>query len=690
MLLSFAITSVLFTQATSFVGRQSNSIYSLTKYHHIQPIQVDDEFSKNVFDDYLEALDPGGYYFLASDVESLQSFSTTIDDEIKASTSSFFEKTIVLFKTRLLAVDSLLRSLEKEKFDFNKEEVLSFAEQDYPDYVQNYAELKERWRKWIKYISLDDLFTGNYFGNPLEETLSSLASKTNEAVAEAFDYCYYEIKGFVQHPAGIEAYMATYYLDAIATQFDPHTSYFSDIQRQDFVEDLSGENLVYGFSVEENENGQVVISSLIPGSPAWNCNELNKGDQVLSIHFADGLALNLDTADIDDMTLLFDNTKAKSLELEVRKVNGEENTIKLTKGKVYVEEEVIKNFILEGEKRVGYITLPDFYTDWDSKTALGCANDVAKTIVKLQKEQINGLILDLRNNGGGSMTEAIDLAGIFIDWGPLTITKERKVEPASIKDMNKGSIYNGPLVILVNGLSASASELLTAALQDYNRAIVVGSPTYGKATSQVILPLDPSYMYGITDPSKADPSFGYLKITTGQLYRITNSTHQRTGVIPHVVLPDIYDIYDYKESSYPNSLKPDSIVKKVYYTPFAAWPSQLFEENQTRINQLQHFVRINHVIDSLQKVWEQDDIIPLSLSKYLAEEIAFDRVLDELDSLEWNTESPYTVRNNLFDQEIINMDSYRRDLNEEYSKTVLEDVYLHEAYLVMLNYLKNQ
>lgn len=615
-------------------------------------------------------------------------YDTLIDDQIQSKTSAFFDKSAEIFRVRLNAADSILHVLQAEEFDFTKDEVLSYATEDYPDYVDNYTQLKERWRKWIKYSTLDELFLNDYFNDPLEETTVNLLTKMDQAKKEAFEYEYYNIKSFLAHPAGFSKYLATFYLDAIATNFDPHTSYFSDVERENFVEELSKENLVFGISVEEDEKGIIRISAIVPGSPAWNSNQINKGDQVLSMSLSDGQHLEMTTAGIDEITLMFANTNAQELTIELRKGNGEELTVQLVKGEVYIEDDVIKNLILTGEKKIGYITLPDFYTDWDGATGLGCANDIAKTIVKLQKENIEGLILDLRYNGGGSLKEAIDLAGIFIDWGPLAISRDRLGEATSIKDMNKGAIYLGPLVILVNGLSASASEIFAAAMQDYNRAIIAGSPTYGKSSSQVILPLDPEYKYGYTDMNSVDPMYGYLKITTDKFYRITTKTHQRSGVIPNVLMPDIYDIYDYKESSYSNALSEDVVDKKVYYTAFENFPESVFEQSRNRIENNSNFLRMRFLIDSLLSREENDKVISLKIEKFQENERKISTILDELLRLETALNFAYKATNNLYDQEILKMDAYRNALNEEYLKTVESDIYINEAYLVLTDYLK--
>ena len=676
-----------FAQPTSICGKQSNAIWNLVQKYHYAPRALNDELSVEIFDNFINFIDPAGYYFLQSDIDELTTYKTTIDDEIKAKTSVFFSRTAAIFEMRLKGLDSLILVIESGSIDLKKDEVLSYAEADFPDYVSNYKELQERWRKWLKYSTLEELFYSDLFDDALNETIPNLIAKTDLAKKEVIAYERFEIKSWLQHPAGYLNYIATYYLDAIATIFDPHTTYFSNIEKENFESDLSKENLVFGISVEADDKGVMRISSLMPGSPAWNSNELNTGDEILMLELNDGQKLDMTTAQIGDVTLMFKNSTATKLTLTIRKISGQESKVMIEKGEVYIEEDVIKNVILTGEKKIGYITLPDFYTEWDGDGGLGCANDVAKIIVKLQKENIDGLILDLRNNGGGSLREAIDLAGIFIDWGPLSISQDKFSEASSIKDMNKGAIYTGPLVILVNGLSASASELFAAAMQDYNRAIIVGSPTYGKASGQIVLPVDPDYILGYTAEKDVDESFGFLKVTTKKFFRITNSSHQKTGVIPTILLPDLYDIYEYKESTYSNALSSDSIVKKVYYTPFAAFPTSLASNSKTRVDVHVNFIELRRLVDSLNVANESDEILPLEIGAYQRAEIIYDQMLERLFGLELQKTIAFKAINNQYDMEILKMNAYRRELNAEYLEEIEEDIYIDEAYHVLLDYL---
>ena len=348
----------------------------------------------------------------------------------------------------------------------------------------------------------------------------------------------------------------------------------------------------------------------------------------------------------------------------------------MTKEKLEVEENIINSFVLAGDKKVGYLALPGFYTDWNDNNPLGCANDMAKEILKLKKERVEGLILDLRFNGGGSTAETLNLAGIFIDQGPLGLMANREEKPLILKDMNRGTIYDGPLLVLVNGLSASASELIAAALQDYNRAIIVGSPTFGKASAQEIVALDsgPGH-YGNRKNSQH-----YVKITTGKLYRITGATHQGQGVVPDIRLPDILDYFPYRESTYTTALAADAIQKKVYYTPLP--PLKLKEvslRSQARVTTNPEFVNITTTSEELKQIAENGETVKLDIHSFLE-----DSKKASPDTLESKKKiSSFTIANTILSQEVMQMDQQKKLMNDKLIENLSHDIYLEEAFYIL-------
>jgi carboxyl-terminal processing protease len=449
----------------------------------------------------------------------------------------------------------------------------------------------------------------------------------------------------------------------------------SPAETQEFESSVSDEGLSFGFDLIQNEQGELVVGRVTPAGPAWNSNEINQGDVLLELRTPDGKSIDFELADLDDASEILNAAEIKEAELRIRKSDGQVKKVSLSKQRVEQAENVIQSFVLDGERKVGYFSLPGFYTQWENTEALGCANDMAAELLKLRKEKIDGLIIDLRFNGGGSLDEALELAGIFIDAGPLSVLKEKSKPPLTLKDENRGTIYDGPLIIMVNGFSASASELIAATLQDYNRAIVVGAPTYGKATGQIILPLaNPSQL------EKADGKNGFVKMTIERIYRITGKSYQQRGVRPDILLPDFTNSIPEKERYLAHSLPPDSISKKTYYTPGVALPIQhLRLSSEKRVKESALFAPINKVV---QKIME-----PVALSL-----VDFERQKKELSGLltlvdEARPQQKFTVRPALFDSTLLTLDTDRSSRSKKVGEEIAQSVYINEAYRILCDYL---
>lgn len=465
-----------------------------------------------------------------------------------------------------------------------------------------------------------------------------------------------EIRKILDNGMGYDNYIAYLYFDALASAFDPHTQYMPPEEKQQFESQLSTQGYYFGFSLDRNSHDETEIVKLVPGSPAWRCGDLNKGDVLVKLAWEDSAPVDLTGSDPGEVSDLLSHTGSKLLHLTVRKANGLEKTVSLSREKIKNEENTVKGFILKGESRIGYIYLPDFYTSMNGSGG-SCANDVAKEIVKLKKENMEGLILDLRFNGGGSLQEALDMAGIFIDEGPLTIIREKTGRPSALKDVNKGTIYDGPMVVLVNGQSASASELLSAVLQDYSRAVIVGSTTYGKGTAQVIMPVD------TTGSANNVQEYGFVKVTTSKFYRVSGRTTQNTGVIPDVTLPDLFDALNYHESASPSALLADTVKRNPYYKPLPALPvAELAAKSGARVMSCKDFQAIR------------------SYSKILSDSSVKNRPPLDLGLVKSTT---YEAANNSFDKELISSDPYFLETNNRWIDRLDRDVYIAEGYNIL-------
>jgi len=373
--------------------------------------------------------------------------------------------------------------------------------------------------------------------------------------------------------------------------------------------------------------------------------------------------------------------KVKKADGTIREVTLWKETVEDTQ-----DNNKVKSFLLKGSKTFGYLSLPAFYEDWENGSGVnGCANDVAKEIVKLKKENIAGLILDIRYNGGGSMQEAVELAGIFIDAGPVGQYKAKDAQVITVKDANRGTIYDGPLMVLVNGYSASASEVIAGTLQDYNRAVIVGSPTYGKATAQVILPMDTTITLD-TDVSSIKTS-NYIKITVSQLYRITGKTAQATGVIPDVLLPDVLDAQNNKEVDEPFALQSKVIDANKYYKALPPLPIKTINAIAiNKINEVPYFNSVKEYIQKEKKTQQKKDI-DLKITNATLTTAVANREAPSLKDANTDT-TLFSIQTHSFENQRLQSNKRLQEMDQQWKKFLAKDPYVKLAYELMLSMIK--
>ena len=368
-------------------------------------------------------------------------------------------------------------------------------------------------------------------------TVTNLEPNARKKVCHAFKR---DIQRSRQTKDGLTGFVCNAWCEAVASCYDPHTEFFSPGKKEEFQGELGDKQLQFGFSLGEGKEA-TEITRLKPGSPAYKSGLIHEGDQILALQWDGNEEVDVSDGSAEEVNAFIPGDHGNSLTLTLKKSDGTTRKVTLQREKSAMDDDnsKVRSFILKGEHRVGFISLPAFYTDWNGEEGgnNGCADDVAKEIIKLRKENIEGLILDLRYNGGGSMLEAIALAGIFIDVGPVGMTRDKDGKVYTMKDVNRGSVYDGPLILLINGFTASASEMLAGTLQDYHRALIIGSPSFGKATAQVVLPLDTLFDEKHLERLKTANNF--IKITIDRLFRVNGTSAQRTG---------LFRIYSYRIS----------------------------------------------------------------------------------------------------------------------------------------------
>jgi len=625
---------------------------------------VNDEFGSLVCNDALESLDPNGLLFSSQDFDKFKKRSKDIDEELKRGSYMFADEVAEVYLNRLASLKLELNSSLNNNLDLT--EVDSLIVVDFPNFAKE-EDRKERWLRWTKLqvlIELFDLegidrssvFSEEQIENARDATLSRLL-------------CLMDLENGIDEKVVREQVFLAYY-KAIAHAFDPHTVYFSAADNQMFASLVSNEIESFGFDIERGESGFLEVSQIFPGGPAWNSNQMNEGDIILAINTqANNPEIDGFCANVKAVASVLNDPKIKLASFRIRKLGGQEMAVQLKKELVDVVENNVQSLILEADKKVGYIYLPSFYTN-EGENAYqlpnGCANDVAKELLQLQAEGIEGLIFDLRGNTGGSMLEAIRLAGLFIDEGTLGVADYRNEDPILLKDLDRGVVSELPLTVLVNEVSASASELFSASIQDANRGIITGSNTFGKSTIQRVFPLN-------TGGEQTE----FLKMTLGEFYRANGKPIQQLGITPDIRFPGYYDRTEYSEKAYPSSLTSKGIQKETYFQPLPSLPIQYLKDlSEARTASNSEFLALKKY-----EIEEQEsEYIPLKLEQF--KEYYFS---DEEEFEEEVPKSAFKVKEPGFRNVMALFEPDTELENEDLANWLKEDAYLNETFLILLD-----
>lgn len=656
--------------------------------NHLSPRPVDDSFSTAMFRSLLKIADRRTLLFTAADYRALAAFSTQLDDELQGKGWTFLNLFESVYKKALVRADSVITKILQKPFDFSVNESITTSKDDAFNFSADITALQSRWARYLKYRALDQLYDIASEDSSGKTTLKSIIPQSEAKVRELLKITETRsLKKILDHPAGFSDYVAQLYLNAVAMGFDPHTNYFSTEEKEKFKAELSTESVSFGIELDETEKGEITIDKLVPGGPAWRSGDMNEGDELISLQWEGKEAVEMTGLSLEDAYDILDQSANDRMVFRLRKKDGTSRIVLLRKEKIENEENIVKGFVLKGEKNVGYILLPAFYTQWENESGSSCANDVAKEIVKLKKENIDGLVLDVRYNGGGSLAEAMEMIGIFVDEGPLMGQKLKEGKVMFLKDPNRGTIYNGPMALMVNGQSASASEILAASLQDYNRALIVGSSTYGKATMQQMMILDT-----VTNrPTQIGNAKDIVKITSGKLYRLTGETAQLNGVSPDIVLPDIFDGLDYREKFSSSALRADKVDKNAYYKPLAVLPvSDLARKSADRVNADKEFQQIKKFSEAIRTKRTKTETISLKVDGF--EQWARQNESD-MDILKQDFKTPtqeYTVDNHNQDKIALANNDYAKEINNAWLSDIASDIYIQETYSVLCDLINLQ
>jgi carboxyl-terminal processing protease len=690
LLIIFLLLSQSFANAQQLNAAVENAyiITRMAEKFHVQPRPLNDEFSSNIFTQLLKQLDEDKIFFTAEDIKALSKFKFDLDDEIKNKQSTFLAAITKIFGERITKADTMLDNICKTPFNFLLPEKISVAEDT--SSPANEKAMRIKLYKFLKSDALDIITEDDGLiklnSSQQKKYVDSIEPIARHKAQQVFKH---SINIILQSAGGIQQAIGDEYCKAIAVCYDPHSAYFPLTEKEDFESELGQQQMVFGFRCKEEDDGSVKIESIMPGSPAFKSGQMNNGDKFLSIQWEDKQPIDVSSGGLKQLNEVLAMSNHDKATFKIKKPDGAERTVILLKEKMEEDDEQnkVKSFLLKGNKTIGFISLPSFYQDWDNENSgvNGCANDVAKEILKLKKENIEGLIIDLRYNGGGSMDEAIELSGIFIDFGPVGMDKGRDTKIYTLKDVNRGTIYDGPLMLMVNGYTASASEMVAGTLQDYHRAVIVGTPTYGKATAQVVLPMDTA-VDTEKDITKIKTN-SYFKVTVSKLYRVNGTTAQAGGVQPDVVLPDMLEAHPQLEADNPYVLISPAIEGNKYFKPYPVMNiDNLKTFAQQKINASSYFKQLKNYIQFV-KAEDENKEVSLKLSDVIEQEKKAAK--EDMDTAAVHAEiSSYIVENNLFEKEQLKVNDNLKELNDQWIKFLKRDPYLQIAYDMMLLMIK--
>ena len=690
LVLLLAFASCSFTTKTFNDPNKDKLLLQVISYvlerGHFNPQEMNDAFSVEVYNDYLDNLDPLKRYFYQSDIDEFDQYKTEIDDQIKAYDLSFFNLTHERLLQRIEEAKVIYKDVLNKPFDYSIDETFS-SDYENSSYVINKKQMHERWRKQLKFSNISNydelIIEQEMLANtddsemetePVEpKTIEEIEQEAREATLKSIDTYYTDYIDDMQRKDWFAMY-----INAIVQEFDPHTTYFAPEDKDVFNQQMSGKLEGIGARLQKRMDN-IKIVELISGGPAWRGQELEVGDVIQKVRQEDEEEpVNIVGMRIDDAIKLIKGPKGTNVYLTIKKVDGTVEIVKITRDIVELEETYAKSSIVEKDtKKFGVIDLPKFYVDFEDYKKRNAASDIKQEIERLKAEGMEGLVLDLRNNGGGSLPVVVDIAGMFIKDGPVVQVRSTGEPKEVLKDKDRSIVWDGPLVILVNELSASASEILAAAMQDYKRAIVIGSKqTYGKGTVQSFYDLNRMLR------NNKEGDLGALKLTTQKYYRINGGSVQLEGVKSDVVVPDRYSFIDIGEKDQENPLSWDEIDAADY----ESW-DRYFDYNAT-VNSSKKRMSDNDQLKLIEAnaKWVKERMDEKSHSlQYdtyrqqldLNEEEAkqFDKISDYKTNLTFES-LPYELK-------LFETDSVLKQKRERWHTSLSQDVYIEEALNVL-------
>ena len=646
---------------------------------HYSPQDINDAFSKKIFKKYLNDLDPEKNILLSSDVAILKKkHETKIDDEIKGAPVEFFLEAGKIFNSRMEEASVFANDILSKPFIFSIDEEVAL-DRDKLDYTSNNEERKDSWRKKLKYLTLDRYVDLQDVREKNRETKdfviktdTELEKDAREKVKKIIDRMFdrYRFKFSDDDKFNV-------FVNTITTTMDPHSEFFPPVDKRYFDEEMSGHFYGIGASLVYDD-GNIKINSVIAGSPAWKSGEIQPGDIIMKVGQGNEEPVELTGFIVTDAVKIIRGNKGTEVKLTIKKQDGTLKLVSIIRDEIVQDETFARSAIVKNDNsKIGYIFLPEFYADFERPNGNRSYTDVAKEVTRLKDEKVDGIVIDLRNNGGGSLYDVVQMAGLFIDEGPIVQVKDHDNKPSILKDKDRSILYSGPLAVMVNEFSASASEIFAAAIQDYNRGIIIGSSsTYGKGTVQRNIGLDPS-----TGFSASNSELGTVKLTLQKFYRINGGSTQIKGVASDIVVPDNFEYLKVREKDDADALGWDEITKAT----FESWkPLQdlkaIKKLGDQRIESDPAFITIKENTEWLAK--QNDKNYSLNIVKFRKEQDLVKARIKQTESLlKLKIELP--VETLPGDVNRWSDDKNKQERFQQWITNLRKDIYLDQAVKVM-------
>lgn len=644
---------------------------------HYSPKKIDDNFSKEIFSEFLKRLDPSKRILLEKDISKLRKFETTIDDEIHGSQLVFFAAADEIYKNRIVEAEAIYKNYIEKPFEFTKNDVLEL-DADKLDFASNDSEKKDRWRKYLKWQTLDRYIDAQETQEKnkakkdfIMKSDKELEKEARAKVKKAMDKYFDRLRNKFD-----ENQRFAMLVNTITNEMDPHTDFFPPVEKRSFDERLSGRFFGIGALLQQ-EDDKVKIKTVTTGGPAWKSGEIQTNDFIVKVAQATGEAEDITGYTTDDAVKLIRGAEGTEVKITVQKADGTLKTVSMIRAELKLDETFARSVIINsGKHKIGLIDLPAFYADFQRPQAARCSQDVAKEVARLKAEGVKGIILDIRDNGGGSLQEVVNMVGLFIKTGPVVQIRNRAGRPSKMADNDASVLFDGPLVVMVNERSASASEIFASAIQDYKRGVVVGSSsTFGKGTVQRAFPV------GGNGTGSGSGDLGSLHLTLQKYYRVNGGATQLKGVESDIVLPGLYEAYKVREKDSPKALVWDEMPKASYQTwTYAPDLVALQQKNQERLTTNSVFKEIKEKTNILAD--NRKTARSLEIQNYKAQQKEVKEISTKVRNLT-QLKDDLSVANLLSDLDTIISDSLKKDRNDFWVKYLKKDVYLGETLNIM-------